>query len=766
MDKRQSPNLDELLNKIRGAQSSVSQKEIVDWIGSQEVLPLNKTRNNLKQITMITSSIIAVSLLIAGFWPVQKEGASIFRGQSQTETASPQLQSTVPLEAPHPLTASSPHHNSSSGSVAFVSPVDTPETDTLKRQIRVIKEIDVQDDGGMVIEEIYGPGNEVLPPVYSGPCQPVEGPLELPEEALKNLGIVSDAGTLLYYQPHTGKGGVRMMFDSLQLKNHQMTRSGSVSGPDIYPMLVANCGMHAVVDLDPEYRERAASWLAIKVPVEGSSRFYYFWFERNKEVLALLPEEVRTALNADKTLYSLSYTEPAPLKNVPQAGALSGEKISWEPEEQLVDIRPHLKTLGIEETPGGFDLNGRKGVRAEYGNESLRVDIEKGFKPKDQLVEKEVKKLVPFFITEDHFFSGLDAMVISLIPCSREASVEEVFAFEKYNLIGLKLQTESGRNFIFWYPYSPALKSLLTPEQQAMAEAKLAKIDKNILLQAERPVFKDVEEILVEEQPSIEALNSLTPDSSVLAKMGIRVMPDRSVALTQRMENGRYLTMGFGKEGVRIGDSETYDVSEEVKKNMVIINKALVFVTDDLGVKPRMSMGTEEELDMNHLIPVMVRSGLTYTLYDKINRRWRPDIIVWLKPTPEVLAILSEEGKGAEIGLVRSIEIPDTGFMENAECSYTELCRNKAAVFSEARIFPNPASGSSTFSWDSEEEALCEIRLYALNGKEVKAFVAIEASKGKNAYSMNLSGLSPGVYMVIMKGDKGDEIHQRLVIKE
>ncbi|MHB1278660.1 MAG: T9SS type A sorting domain-containing protein [Bacteroidia bacterium] len=109
------------------------------------------------------------------------------------------------------------------------------------------------------------------------------------------------------------------------------------------------------------------------------------------------------------------------------------------------------------------------------------------------------------------------------------------------------------------------------------------------------------------------------------------------------------------------------------------------------------------------------------------------------------------------------MEIPDTSA---SNCRYTEVCRNKTGVFHSQLIFPNPATSYANFSWTSDEAANYTIKLYALNGKEVRAFDGLSALAGKNQYMMDLSSLPPGIYMVILSSDKGDEMHERLVIRE
>lgn len=54
-------------------------------------------------------------------------------------------------------------------------------------------------------------------------------------------------------------------------------------------------------------------------------------------------------------------------------------------------------------------------------------------------------------------------------------------------------------------------------------------------------------------------------------------------------------------------------------------------------------------IDFNRLLPVLIRSGHSYTSRDSLAGHCRPDVIIWFEPTPELLARLPSDWRGRMI---------------------------------------------------------------------------------------------------------------------
>lgn len=767
MDKKNFPSLDELLNKVRQSEPVMQEDEAMNWLNAQKELPLQKHRSKPFKTIIMTSIIFSLGITVLLWSPQVKVGNS----QQSTDDSQQSMvnghQTTVDGQQTtvnsYPSKVEVPSNNAyqlSTVDSGLLTQIDTPRIDTF----RVIK---IQND--IRIGEGTEPGKELeqefvfdiqIESADQSPCRDEVNALVLEPEALKKLGIVSDQGTLLYQQDHTPKGQVKLVFQGMMLSNQSWAVSGlsHLTAPDILPLGISNCkGRFQFPTSDIPDSLTLLAALAIRVPVNEEGDYLLFWFPRNKEILAMLPEQEReTSLHSDVLYHQKPWSSP--VIRMPMMAKVELKKLLWEPEETTIELGERAKDLGIkvDETGVHFKRDLRK---VDLSRNWHNVEIKSALLEKEQFEENRVKKIQPFYVSKDHFYQGLgQGEVTSMISGTYES-----FTFDKFRLVALKVSSPEG-DYIFWYPYSPALKSLLTPEEQKSIEAKLSKIDPAVRFDPIRPKYDKWEELFVDETPVTESLNAVEPGRSVLNKLGVKINEQGEIEVDHLYANNTMMVFAFSKQNTRV---EVITGAQEhdslTRNNLLAVTGAIVSITDDLGMQPRMFNSEFKDYQMNELIPVLVRSGQTYTLNDKINQNWRPDIILWFKPTKEILSILESEGEGAIWGDVTSVEIPDTA---QADCRYTELCRNKPGVFNSALLFPNPASSFANFSWVAAEASDYTIKLFALNGAEVKAFTNLIAQPGKNQYTLDLAGLPPGIYMMILSSDKGDELHERLVIRE
>jgi len=482
--------------------------------------------------------------------------------------------------------------------------------------------------------------------------------------------------------------------------------------------------------------------------------------------MKLLPKEL-SENSKYEDLYHVELPEAIERNTPPTYGAHNPLlRNVWLDKSELIQNESFANKLGIEHNGDGFVVQ-RNGIKMSQGGSymsSVNIVRFKKFDEVEQWENEDINKQIPFYITSDSFYlNGFDIITTPRVGLENLEPQDELM-FERYRLVGFSFNIPELGTRIFWYPYSPAIKSILSPEQRAMVEARLEKVDPKLRYGYIRPEYKNIENLLIDEKAVTEALNAIQLSPNILKSLGVEVNSNGTILVESMDFKENYSTLEFSKLSSRFGGFEKVsNMDSTTKKNLKTATTNLMCITDDLGLLPRMF--TNQEYTMNELIPVLVRSGQTYTLYDKIHRYYRPDLILWFKPTPEILAIIESGGQEAVWGDIKSTEIPDTT-SEGVDCRYTEVCRNKVGVFRDQKIFPNPAVGYSNFSWTAEEASDYSIKLYALNGKEVRAYEGLKASEGKNQYMMDLSNLPPGIYMVILTSAKGDEMHERLVVRE
>lgn len=81
-------------------------------------------------------------------------------------------------------------------------------------------------------------------------------------------------------------------------------------------------------------------------------------------------------------------------------------------------------------------------------------------------------------------------------------------------------------------------------------------------------------------------------------------------------------------------------------------------------------------------------------------------------------------------------------------------------ITSAYTLFPNPSQGKFTLSrMGAGADGLCQVRVMDLNGKEIYSTTTTEA-----IYTMDLSALAPGVYLLKLDQENGRSEQQRIII--
>ena len=78
-------------------------------------------------------------------------------------------------------------------------------------------------------------------------------------------------------------------------------------------------------------------------------------------------------------------------------------------------------------------------------------------------------------------------------------------------------------------------------------------------------------------------------------------------------------------------------------------------------------------------------------------------------------------------------------------------------------VYPNPATGSVTIAFNSDNENSYSLKLIDVMGRVIKTEID-NAAIGENSHVMNLDGIAKGIYMIILQ--KGDNISKGKLVVE
>jgi hypothetical protein len=300
---------------------------------------------------------------------------------------------------------------------------------------------------------------------------------------------------------------------------------------------------------------------------------------------------------------------------------------------------------------------------------------------------------------------------------------------------------------------------------------------------------------------SVHGLKCIQLSTSELANLGIWCGKDCS-ANYYELEGDRTFSYTLSQRGTNTG-ATTKDPA--VKKPKFCPS----LITDDIGNK-RLTEFTNAEIesgdnqiDINRLVPILVKPGCTYSREDSIANRWRPDFIFWYKPTPEFLAALPKRFHKEMVkelvetdsliqkiqtmalapvssGVAPAIEKPDTiaiaakqnaptdeGSIASQNISspqYFEMLRNVSGAITASWIYPNPTRGECTIEYTLAQPRMVTFTLHNISGQELRTLGHQSSAAGISKFNVQVQGIAPGIYLVALTTDKGEQAIQRLIV--
>ena len=138
-------------------------------------------------------------------------------------------------------------------------------------------------------------------------------------------------------------------------------------------------------------------------------------------------------------------------------------------------------------------------------------------------------------------------------------------------------------------------------------------------------------------------------------------------------------------------------------------------------------------------------------------------MICWYYPTEDFLNSLPDK-IGEE--LKSEVEIITNNSQSTTKsCTYYEVCKS-TLLLDNFKLYPNPANYSVTIEFDVNEEVEGSISIVNIAGARLKTLVPNSTFiTGQNTYQLDLSGITPGIYLISINTDKGFKT-QRLVVSQ
>ncbi len=523
-------------------------------------------------------------------------------------------------------------------------------------------------------------------------------------------------------------------------------------------------------------------WVKDETSKEGKP--YIAWFEMNDTLHNFLPSRIQKNLNFDKNYYSHTLTDKNKRK----------EEIKYTPEAIPIDKNQIviadeslLKKLGFQSSkPIVYFRHTEKGgqLSIDYRNDNGGITI--GIANQDNSKQSISTMFPEFWASYNPSKQSINYLraIRELTPDYNKLNELQDFNNKKFGLVGLWITGDTTNN-IFWYTINKAILNELNTEDRIRI-AKYAEDNKDKLkginLNTKLPEEKSFEEVANSKTPNSSSIKTITLSEAQLAKLLIRVVDStilQRIPIPYKLDkkSGKQLAaeLIFKKYATEIKldiPLDNFDSSSYIKPS---------WLSDDLGTWSRASFDSItyviDKISSYDLIPVLVKSGQTYSTMDALTKKNRPNIIFWYKPTEKFLKILdtktANEIRKDIVALTcnrSKITFTTDSTCDGksvVSCNYFEACQNtKSKAITKYSVFPNPAKDNFNLKLDLKEECSVLVYMFALNGAEVKQFPIGKMKQGISQKELSSAGITAGLYLLRITTDKGDIFNERILIKE
>lgn len=191
----------------------------------------------------------------------------------------------------------------------------------------------------------------------------------------------------------------------------------------------------------------------------------------------------------------------------------------------------------------------------------------------------------------------------------------------------------------------------------------------------------------------------------------------------------------------------------------IIENKNSILESDEIDDKKLENMSFDIfNYNINELIPIEIS-------FDGVNI----DFIVWYEATDDFLSKLPTKIKAKInpelMALTEQMDHCENEPIEKKE-TVMDVWSGCSGAIKEMKVFPNPTTSNSNVEFELQDNRVISIAIFDLSGKLIKNVKSgMSLGKGNTKELLNLTGVNPGLYYVVVKSEKGEQALQRIIIE-
>lgn len=437
------------------------------------------------------------------------------------------------------------------------------------------------------------------------------------------------------------------------------------------------------------------------------------------------------------------------------------------------------------------EMESIKELEINVNGKSTTFDIQKFLKAAGN-DDKELMKelLVGSFVTEDEV-KDKDLNFSLKIKKSGEEDSDEVLK------MNVNVDRENGNLF-----YNPNLRDSLQTKNKSLMNSKLLQLLNSsengaavrdlllrdsdsvnvVMLNSESKIIEgEVIDLREERNVDVYTTDMNRKDVDAIIKASLDSLSNRNTTLievnaTEELSsddpNNRtiYMPLESLEEGKKIKIMNTSTITE------LNIDKGTTMprFKDKVGQSIWVDPNSNNEGDKTKIYSNMSFDMLDYNINELIPIEIsfdgvKTDFIVWYEAKEDFL-------KKLPINLLEKINPELAAISEQAQhCDNAPIEKDNTVMdvwsgcsgaIKEMKVYPNPATSNSNVEFDLDDNRIISIAVYDLSGKLIKSVKSgMALDKGNNNRPLNLTGVNPGLYYVVVKSEKGEQALQRIIIE-
>jgi hypothetical protein len=143
--------------------------------------------------------------------------------------------------------------------------------------------------------------------------------------------------------------------------------------------------------------------------------------------------------------------------------------------------------------------------------------------------------------------------------------------------------------------------------------------------------------------------------------------------------------------------------------------------------------------------------------------------IFWYDPTPKFLDALPADVRNRlepELKILQETDNICEGAAIAGKDTYFDVWRSCSGSLENLTVFPNPTSGKVNLSFSLLEPRNLSIILHDLSGRKIAELSQVKSfTSGDHSESFKLQDIEPGMYLVSVRSDKGEQAVQRVIVE-